>query len=944
MQRAGTRSGTSVIARAFIGIILVRSLASPQLSRPVEVDNGLLKISFNSISKTWSLYENQTGGWLPVITGATMSVSFRDRDSLVLTGGQITVTAKSVAAEDRLGKGRAIDVSAAGDSALCSLRLLLYDGRKAASVWGRLRNKSGETWKLKSFHLVDLQAGGALLFGDERVFVHLDGYQSWNSSDVVRLDSSTQVRSYWSALFYQPDLSSSLLLGFPGNRNAVNWITSGPLDASAGRSPLLTSSEIGTVELSPGAEMGSDTLLLTFDPSPTVNLERFAETMSAVGPAITKPLTPAGRGLPEENTLLPVPAGWCSWYHYYQHISEDSILANVRFAARHLKDAGLRIIQVDDGYQIAAGDWETNKRFPHGHRWLVDEIHRSGFQAGLWIAPFAVAESSSLFREHRDWLLKDSSNSPKEFFRNDWWGGRIFSLDPTIPAVQHWLEVLLSRITHQWGYDYVKIDFVYFAGEGVKYSRNVSSAQALETGLRALRRGAGSEKYLLGCGAPIGPSAGYFDGMRIGTDVEAGWSGALPGCTAAAQRYFYHRTVWYDDPDCLLLGEPLTLDEARMWAGVLALSGQMIMAGDDLTALPPDRLDLLRMTLPVYDGESKPVDMFAAPKPEGLTLIGPDGKTFGLPHVWKFRPGDSLEWKEPDADDSAWGAIPVPARWEDHGYPSLDGYAWYRVKFTLPPEWMAGDATLFLGMIDDCDQTYLNGSLIGESGSFPPNYSTAWTSFRAYRIPLKVLRPGSENVLAVRVYDGGGAGGIYRTRQLSIPSLWTMSVDRPFEKWKVAGLFNWSDSASTMLLTAEELGLSAHKKYLLYELWSDQYLGVLEGEMNVTVGPRSSKVISIHEAADRPIVLSTSRHITQGAVDLAKVEWDPAARVLSVVSEKLLRSSYTAVIHVPEGMAVARVVSPSRSEVFKISDDVVKVKFQRVPAENFAWKVVFRER
>jgi sialate O-acetylesterase len=52
-----------------------------------------------------------------------------------------------------------------------------------------------------------------------------------------------------------------------------------------------------------------------------------------------------------------------------------------------------------------------------------------------------------------------------------------------------------------------------------------------------------------------------------------------------------------------------------------------------------------------------------------------------LQTTWKFQPGDDLRRKESDFDDSEWGEIVVPAKWENHGYRDYDGYAWYRKSF-----------------------------------------------------------------------------------------------------------------------------------------------------------------------------------------------------------------------------------------------------------------------
>jgi len=127
---------------------------------------------------------------------------------------------------------------------------------------------------------------------------------------------------------------------------------------------------------------------------------------------------------------------------------------------------------------------------------------------------------------------------------------------------------------------------------------------------------------------------------------------------------------------------------------------------------------------------------------------------------WKFEIGDNPEWSDPEFDDSNWEKINVPGTWESNGFPGYDGYAWYRVKFKLKE---AEENTIYylkLGMIDDCDITYLNGHLIGFQGSFPPNYVTAFQSARQYIIPKKFLNLKGANVISVRVYDHEGQGGI----------------------------------------------------------------------------------------------------------------------------------------------------------------------------------------
>jgi len=127
---------------------------------------------------------------------------------------------------------------------------------------------------------------------------------------------------------------------------------------------------------------------------------------------------------------------------------------------------------------------------------------------------------------------------------------------------------------------------------------------------------------------------------------------------------------------------------------------------------------------------------------------------------WKFEIGDNLDWADPLFDDGRWEEIIVPSTWEDEGFPGYDGFAWYRTTFTLKPDSSTHPLYLKLGAIDDVDEVYLNGHFIGYSGGMPPNYWTWAHNLRTYGIKNDFLNSSGENVLAIRVYDGGGLGGI----------------------------------------------------------------------------------------------------------------------------------------------------------------------------------------
>jgi sialate O-acetylesterase len=108
-------------------------------------------------------------------------------------------------------------------------------------------------------------------------------------------------------------------------------------------------------------------------------------------------------------------------------------------------------------------------------------------------------------------------------------------------------------------------------------------------------------------------------------------------------------------------------------------------------------------------------------------------------------------WADPSLDDSHWSDMPVPSHWESNGYPGMDGVAWYRTSFDLDDNQRRSGVAVTLAAIDDDDVTWVNGVEVGRT----IGYNVA----RSYRIPASALRVG-RNLLAVRVADGGGGGGI----------------------------------------------------------------------------------------------------------------------------------------------------------------------------------------
>jgi alpha-galactosidase len=210
-----------------------------------------------------------------------------------------------------------------------------------------------------------------------------------------------------------------------------------------------------------------------------------------------------------------IPTVWCSWYSLYGWVTETSFLA----ALDSLDDLPFDVVQVDEGWELAIGDWEANKKFPSGMAALADKIRASGRIPGLWLAPFMVILDSALARQHPDWLLRNEQGQPIRAGLN--WNGITYALDSSHPEVLEWLDALIRKAC-DWGYAYLKLDFLYAGALPGKRKNNLPREAAYRQAMQHIRTAAG-DSYLLACGALVIPSIGLCDGMRVGPDVAPYW-------------------------------------------------------------------------------------------------------------------------------------------------------------------------------------------------------------------------------------------------------------------------------------------------------------------------------------------------------------------------------------------------------------------------------------
>jgi alpha-galactosidase len=273
----------------------------------------------------------------------------------------------------------------------------------------------------------------------------------------------------------------------------------------------------------------------------------------------------------------PLPPVWCSWYGYWEAATEAELLTNLDAMDRF--DLPVTVVQIDDGWQAGIGDWlEQSDRYrPLAS--LTGRIAASGRRSGLWLAPMVVGARSRLAAEHPEWLVPEVSAGHN-------WDQDLRVLDVTHPgAAAHLGEVIATLVGY--GIRYLKLDFLYAGALPGRRHADAGPIDAYRHGLRLIRSAAGPDVTVLGCGAPLLPSLGLVDAMRVGPDAarpdDPGQTSLTRAMTVSRARAFQHSRWWVNDPDVLLV-RPQIRDRER-WAAFVEAVGGLVASGDPLDQL-----------------------------------------------------------------------------------------------------------------------------------------------------------------------------------------------------------------------------------------------------------------------------------------------------------------------------------------------------------------------
>ncbi|TDD41407.1 alpha-galactosidase [Nonomuraea terrae] len=296
-------------------------------------------------------------------------------------------------------------------------------------------------------------------------------------------------------------------------------------------------------------------------------------------------------GLAPRREFPAVPPMWCSWYGYWDKVTDADVIDNLELSER--LGLGADMFLIDDGYEAGIGDWLDPRPGFGELRRAVDAVTGAGRRAGIWTAPFLVGYGSRIFAEHPEWLVGGA-------YAGHMWDQELAVLDVTHPeAAEHLAGVF--RTFAAMGLTHFKLDYLYAGALAGRRHDDVDPITAYRRGLELVRQGAGPGATLHGCGAPMLPSIGLVDIMRVSPDIaptlhpksgDISQPSQLGARLTGAAREFLHARWWVNDPDCIILRPEV---EARQeWAEHIERTGGLRGSSDPVAALDQWGLETTR--------------------------------------------------------------------------------------------------------------------------------------------------------------------------------------------------------------------------------------------------------------------------------------------------------------------------------------------------------------
>jgi hypothetical protein len=319
--------------------------------------------------------------------------------------------------------------------------------------------------------------------------------------------------------------------------------------------------------------------------------------------------------------------GYCSWYQHGSDVTPEEVVKATKEFGEWPAMPGGRTIQIDDGFEKMPSDWLPNKRFASIWKDLPEMMKKSGSIPGIWLAPHAALDTSSLFKKHPDWFQRVPGESRPAVSFSNWkycGGDQTYFLEYDRPEVKDFVRGVFRDLVGQ-GWGYLKIDFTYALSTArAAYDRKKTQFQTLRDAYALFREASGPKTLLNACIGWTGRyTLGYVDYCRIGADIGDGtWDSIRNVYRTLFPQFGINGIWWISDPDVYFLRDNvrMNLEERYLQVGAIGLAGQVFLTSDLPSQWSPEAKAMLKEFWNNQGGLRVPSDQYAAYAPDGLPM------------------------------------------------------------------------------------------------------------------------------------------------------------------------------------------------------------------------------------------------------------------------------------------------------------------------------------
>ena len=190
-------------------------------------------------------------------------------------------------------------------------------------------------------------------------------------------------------------------------------------------------------------------------------------------------------------------------------------------------------------------------------------------------------------------------------------------------------------------------------------------------------------------------------------------------------------------------------------------------------------------------------------------------ETIDISKNWRFAPdqnnkGMSEKWFATTFDDSKWDTVSAGKKWEEQGYPDIDGYGWYRKTVDIPADWNGRDVWIKFAAVNDAYDLFLNGKHMSYFGTA----NITFADKPSFTKVTSEINYGGKNLITVRVNDWGNSGGLWRlpaimTTNKAETELFKPLSETPFNPEKEDYELFWEDEFNNSELDTNKWAVRA---------------------------------------------------------------------------------------------------------------------------------------